>query len=172
VVSVTDSYIRVIGFLDRILTLYFTIINFRHWWQFICKEEGPFMLDCPDYLPIFANTLLIWKSPVCLQPDERERTQLNSNRINRVHQYSDGLQVRRSSFDSRQGQEIPFYPISSRPDIRYMQLPNEWIDGGKGGFWEVNWSRREADHSLPSSAQVSNVTAILPHPHTFSWRSS
>jgi hypothetical protein len=28
----------------------------------------------------------------------------------------------------------------------------------------------EADHSLPSSAEVKNGGAIPPHPHTFAWR--
>jgi hypothetical protein len=53
--------------------------------------------------------------------------------------------------------------IKSRPDLGPNQPPLHWVAGAVTSG--VNQQGREADHSLPSSAEVKNDGAIPPLPH-------
>jgi hypothetical protein len=44
----------------------------------------------------------------------------------------------------------------------------QWVHGAVSPV--VKRQGREADHSAPSSAEINNGGAILPVPHTLSWR--
>jgi hypothetical protein len=54
---------------------------------------------------------------------------------------------------------IFLFSIASRPVLGPTQPPIRCVPGGK-------WQEREADHSPPSSAEVSKGRAIPPQPHT------
>jgi hypothetical protein len=71
-------------------------------------------------------------------------------------------------FDSRQGEAIFLFFAASVPALGPTQPPIKWIPGAL--FPGVKRPRREADHSLPSSAEVKNGGTIPPLPHTSSWR--
>jgi hypothetical protein len=78
--------------------------------------------------------------------------------------YSDGLRARWSRFDSQQGQEIILFSKVSRPALEpSIRVPGALSTG-------VKQHGREADHSLPSSAEVKNGGALHPLSHTSSWR--
>jgi hypothetical protein len=59
--------------------------------------------------------------------------------------------------------KIFLFSTASRPSLGPTQPPIHWVPGVL--FPEVKWSRREADHSPPSTAEDKNGGAILPLPH-------
>jgi hypothetical protein len=60
------------------------------------------------------------------------------------------------------------FSIASRPTLGPTQPPIQWVPGALSRL--VKRQGREADYSPPSSAEVKNVGAIPPLPHTSSWR--
>jgi hypothetical protein len=58
----------------------------------------------------------------------------------------------RSGFDSRQVLGIFLFITASRTALGPTQPPIQWVPGALS--LGVNWPGREADHSLPSSAEV------------------
>jgi hypothetical protein len=62
--------------------------------------------------------------------------------------------------DSQQGQEIFLFSIRSRMTLEPTQHPIQWVPNA--AFPEVKRQGREADHSLPSSAEVKNDGAPSP----------
>jgi hypothetical protein len=68
----------------------------------------------------------------------------------------------RPGFDSRQGQAIFVYTTTSRPTLGSTLSPIQRVPGALST--EIRRSEREAEHSLPTSAEVKNGGAILPFP--------
>jgi hypothetical protein len=64
------------------------------------------------------------------------------------------------SFDSRQGQETFLFSIASRSALGHTQPPIQWVPGALSP--RMVRQGREADHSLPSSAEVKNDGAVSP----------
>jgi hypothetical protein len=62
---------------------------------------------------------------------------------------------------------IFLFSITCRRPLGPTQPPIQWVPAALSS--EVKWQEREADHSLPSSAEVKNDGAIHPLPHTSSW---
>jgi len=58
-------------------------------------------------------------------------------------------------FESRQGLEISLFTTTSRPALRPIQPPIQWVPGTL--TLEVKWPAREADLSYSSSAEVKNT---------------
>jgi hypothetical protein len=71
-------------------------------------------------------------------------------------------------FDSRHGKFFFLFSTESRPTLGPIQPPILRVQ--ESIFLGVKPPRREADHSLPTSAQAKNSAAILPLPHMFSYR--
>jgi hypothetical protein len=61
-----------------------------------------------------------------------------------------------------------FFPSPQRSD-RLWGSHSLISHGYRDSFVGVKRSRREAEHSLSSSAEVKNSGAISPFPHTYSW---
>jgi hypothetical protein len=61
---------------------------------------------------------------------------------------------------------LPF-SITSRPALRPTQPHIQWVQGALSA--ELKRLGRDADHSLPSNAEVFNGGAIPPLSHTSSW---
>jgi len=75
------------------------------------------------------------------------------------------LQAGRPGFDFRQGRGREFFVSTTtyRSALGLTLPPTQWVPG-------VKRPGREADHSLPSSAEVRKTWSyILQIPHTFSW---
>jgi hypothetical protein len=73
-----------------------------------------------------------------------------------------GLYVR--VFESQQGLGIFLFTTASRPALGPIQPPIQWIQESLS--LGVKLPGREADHSLPSSAELNNAwsyTSITPH---------
>jgi hypothetical protein len=66
--------------------------------------------------------------------------------------------------------KILLFSTASRLTLGPTQAPIQLVLGAI--FPGVNWLRREADHSPPSSAEVKKGGSIPPLPHTSSWRSA
>jgi len=73
-------------------------------------------------------------------------------------------------FDSRQGLGIFLFITASKQALGPTQHPIQRVPGALS--LGVNRSGREAEHSLPSSAEVKMRGAIPPLPNTPSWRGS
>jgi hypothetical protein len=72
-------------------------------------------------------------------------------------------------FYSRRGLGIFLFTTASRTALWPTQPPMQWVRGALSP--EVKWSGREADHSLPSSAEVKECVELYLHfPITPSWR--
>jgi hypothetical protein len=56
------------------------------------------------------------------------------------------------------------FSMASRPALGPTQPPIQWVRG-------VKRPGHEADHSLPTSAEVKKMWIYNPLPHTSSWRS-
>jgi hypothetical protein len=82
--------------------------------------------------------------------------------------YSDKLRAGRPAFDSWHEQKIFLYFTAIRLALGPTQPPAHWILGALSRG--VKWPGCETDHSPPSTAEVENDGAILPLPHTSSWR--
>jgi hypothetical protein len=84
------------------------------------------------------------------------------------NRYSDVLQAGRPGFDFRQGHQIYLNSTVSRPALRPTQPPTQWAS------WALSlglkWSRSEANHLPPSSAEVKNGGVVPPLSHSSSWR--
>jgi hypothetical protein len=104
-------------------------------------------------------TLRYWKQQL-------KKIPINSAGAGIAHWYSDGLCAGRSGFDSGQGKEILLY-TAFRVALGPTQLPIQWVPGALSPG--VKMPGREADNSPPFSAEVKNVGAVLPLPHTSSW---
>jgi hypothetical protein len=78
------------------------------------------------------------------------------------------LQAGRPRFDSRQrkGKGFSLRP-ASRLDLGPTQPPIQWVLGAP--FPGVKRPGREADHSLPPSAEIKNAWSYTSTPHTSSW---
>jgi hypothetical protein len=74
----------------------------------------------------------------------------------------------RPGFDSRQC-KILYLLHSAQIDTGAHPAP--YPMGTEGPFPGVERSGCEGDHLSPSTVEVKNGGAILPLPHTFSWRS-
>jgi hypothetical protein len=80
-----------------------------------------------------------------------------------------GLDDRGSRFDSRRGLGIFLFTTASRTALGPTQPPIQWVTGALSLRVKRPW--READHSLPSSADVKEwVELYLYSPNTPSWR--
>jgi hypothetical protein len=73
-----------------------------------------------------------------------------------------GWIIEESGFDIRQGQEISFSAVTSRPALGPTQAPIQWVQGALSPG--VNRRESEADHSPSSSVKVKNDGAIPPLP--------
>jgi hypothetical protein len=82
-----------------------------------------------------------------------------------VSRHSDGLRAGQPRFDSRQEQESFLYFTASRPALGPIQSPIQWVPAAI--FSGLKRTRREVDHSSPSSAEVNNGGAIPPLPYVF-----
>jgi hypothetical protein len=71
---------------------------------------------------------------------------------------------------SNPGRDKILYSAASRPTLGPIQSPIQLVLGVLSSG--LKWPGCEADHSPPSSAEVQNVGAIPPLPHTSSWRDS
>jgi hypothetical protein len=77
-----------------------------------------------------------------------------------------------SEFESRHGQDFPPPHVVQTGCLAHpASYPMCTAEGGGALSPEVT-SRREANHSLPPSADVKNTRAIPPLPHTPAWRSA
>jgi hypothetical protein len=65
-------------------------------------------------------------------------------------------------------QEIFLFSTASGPALGPTQSPIQWVPGALS--WEVERLGRKADHSPLSDAKVKSGGAILPLPHSSSWR--
>jgi hypothetical protein len=81
-----------------------------------------------------------------------------------LSRYSDGLQVRRPGFDSRQG---PDFSLLHRIETGYRAHPASYPMGTWGSFPGVMGPGREAEHSPQSSVEVKNGGAVHPLTHVF-----
>jgi hypothetical protein len=70
--------------------------------------------------------------------------------------------------DSRRGQEIVLFPITSTPALGPTQPLIQWVPGAISS--REKRQVRESYHSLPFSAEVKNDGAISPLPYMASWR--
>jgi hypothetical protein len=71
-------------------------------------------------------------------------------------------------FDSRRGLGIFFFTTASRPALGPPQPPIQWVSGTLS--LGVKQPGRDADHSLPSSAEVKEWVELYFHsPNTTSW---
>jgi hypothetical protein len=77
---------------------------------------------------------------------------------------SDGLRAGRSRLNSRQGKENFLCSTASRPALGPTQPPIQWVLGAPSHG--AKQQRREADHSLPPNAEVTNDGAVPPLLHT------
>jgi hypothetical protein len=59
------------------------------------------------------------------------------------------------------------YLTASRPALGPHKLRTKWKPGILSQW--MKWPEREADHSIPSSAEVDNGDTIISLPHTPSW---
>jgi hypothetical protein len=75
--------------------------------------------------------------------------------------------VGRPGFESQQRQEMFIHSTASGPSLGPTQRLS---NGYRGGGGVAYWPGREADHSLPSNAEVKNGGVMIPPPHTSSWR--
>jgi hypothetical protein len=64
--------------------------------------------------------------------------------------------------ESRQGLGIFFFTTASRPALGPTQSRIQWVPGGP--FLGVKRPGREADHSLPSNADVKNAWSYTSTP--------
>jgi hypothetical protein len=64
-------------------------------------------------------------------------------------------------FDSQRGLGIFLFTTASRTALGPTQPPIQWIPGALS--LGVKWSMREADHSLPSSADVKECVELYLH---------
>jgi hypothetical protein len=78
------------------------------------------------------------------------------------------LRTGRPRFDSRQRKEVLFFATASKPALGPTQYSFQCVLGSLSPG--VKLSGREADHSLPCSAQVRTCTAIHSLPHMSSQR--
>jgi hypothetical protein len=85
--------------------------------------------------------------------------------LNRYSNVQGALWLR---FGFRQGKEIFLFFMVSRPTLGPTQPPTKWLPRALSP--RVKRPGNEADHSPPSSAEVKNVGAIPPLPHTSLWR--
>jgi hypothetical protein len=67
-------------------------------------------------------------------------------------------------FDSWEGKEIYLIPTASRPALGPTQLPIQMVPGTSSPG--VKRPAREADHSTPSSADVTKSGAVPPLPES------
>jgi hypothetical protein len=73
------------------------------------------------------------------------------------------LRVGQSGFDSRQGLGIFLFATAvSRPALGPTQQPIQWMPEALSSG--VKWLGREADHSLPSTAEVKNAWSYTSAP--------
>jgi hypothetical protein len=79
-----------------------------------------------------------------------------------------GWMTEELGFDFLQGQEVFLFSTASIPALGPTQPPIQWVL--RAVSLGVKRPGREANHSLPSSAEVKNGGAILPLLHMFSWR--
>jgi hypothetical protein len=71
--------------------------------------------------------------------------------------------------DSRRGLGIFLLATASRTALGPIHPPIQWVTGAL--FLGVKRPGREADHSLPSSAEVKECMYLYPHsPNTSYWR--
>jgi hypothetical protein len=75
-----------------------------------------------------------------------------------LSRYSDGLRAEQPWLDYRQKHEIFLYSTASKPVLWHTQPPFLWVPGAL--FPGVKRPGHEAEHSSPSSAEVSNGSAI------------
>jgi hypothetical protein len=68
---------------------------------------------------------------------------------------------------SLEEQEIFPYTTASRPALGATQPHIQWVLGFHR--WGVKGKEREADHSIPPSAEVKNGGAVPPLSHTPTW---
>jgi hypothetical protein len=71
---------------------------------------------------------------------------------------------------ARGKREIFLFSTVSRLALGSTQSPIQWVLGAVS--LDVKWPGREADHSLPFSAEVMNGGVISPFLQTSSWRSA
>jgi len=93
---------------------------------------------------------------------------LNDSRYNPISIVT-RLRALRPGFGSRQWLGVLLFATASRLALRPIQTPTQWIPGALSPG--VKWLQREADHVPPSRAGIKNRGALLPLPHTSSWRS-
>jgi hypothetical protein len=79
-----------------------------------------------------------------------------------------GLRAGRPGFNSLQGQGIVLCYTASRPALRLIQPPIQWIPGAVSPG--LKRPGREANHIPPPSAEVKNAGIIPPLRHTSLWR--
>jgi hypothetical protein len=68
----------------------------------------------------------------------------------------------RSGFDSRQGLGIFLFAVMARLALEPTQSPIQWVPGAV--YVGVKRPGREADHTLPSSAEVKNAWSYTSTP--------
>jgi hypothetical protein len=72
-------------------------------------------------------------------------------------------------FESRQRLEIFLFTTASRPALRSIHLPIQWVPAALS--LRIKRPGRETDHSPPSSAEIKNAWCYTsPLPNTPSWR--
>jgi hypothetical protein len=84
-----------------------------------------------------------------------------------VYRWATGWMI--EGFESRQGMGIFLFTTASRPASGPTQAPIQWVPGALS--LGVKWPGSEADHSLPSSAEVEEWVELYLHsPNTPLWR--